>query len=462
MRFASCLAAVTAAAIIGLTGVTTTGALASASGPAAGYRGAAAVKVGPGSQPPGGTQLWAARYEAPGEDDLTAVSFAVSPDGSQVFVTGGTSSPATPNRHVVTVAYSAATGAKLWAVSYYGSGDNSASSVAVSPDGSTVFVTGTTTLAYDAATGAKLWTRPYQNGGAKSLVVSQDGSTVFVTGGVGFDLTVAYDASTGSTLWARHYTGPGDAGTQALSAAVSPNGSTLFVTGTTAYNTGISQYETVAYDAATGAMRWAEVYLSRAGTNVADSVAVSPDGTHVYVTGNSAGVYATIAYDASTGATLWVALYAGPRHGSMAYCLAVSPDGAQVFVTGSSFGGGVDTLYYATVAYNAATGAMDWLQRYPGVSGGFGGDSVAVSPDGTRLFVTGGDVAAIGGSEEYATLAYDTATGARAWVHKYGAMSGESVAVSVKANPDGSKVFVTGYSSGPDEHLDYATVAYSP
>ena len=55
--------------------------------------------------------------------------------------------------------------------------------------------------------------------------------------------------------------------------------------------------------------------------------------------------YATIAYDAATGADLWVNRYTAPN--SFAYSIAVSPDGSKVFATGRSKGD------YITVAYAA-------------------------------------------------------------------------------------------------------------
>jgi hypothetical protein len=53
---------------------------------------------------------------------------------------------------------------------------------------------------------------------------------------------VAYDAATGAQLWVTRYNGLGNEGCQANSVAVSPNGKTVFVTGSAG-----NDYATVAY-----------------------------------------------------------------------------------------------------------------------------------------------------------------------------------------------------------------------
>src|SRR3954447_4384429 len=88
---------------------------------------------------------------------------------------------------------------------------------------------------------------------------------------------------------------------------------------------------------------WVQRYNpARNGEDEATAVAASPDGSTVFVTGQSDGTvgqgdYVTVAYDQSSGTQRWVRRFNGPgKHDDHPYAIEVSPDGSTVFVTGQS------------------------------------------------------------------------------------------------------------------------------
>jgi DNA-binding beta-propeller fold protein YncE len=380
-----------------------------------------------------GTQLWAKQFSAVNGANPTAI--AVSPDASRVFVVGSAST--VNGSDLAVIAYSA-DGTQLWSDLYNGpkgTGTDGAGGVVVSPNGSKVFVTG-----------------------------GSEGTTS------GYDyVTLAYRASTGRRLWVRRYNGPGNATDEGTAINISPNGSRIFVTGISYGATSLADYATLAYRARKGALLWVSRYNGSANADDygSNSLGVSPDGSKVFVTGSSMGAasgsdFATLAYSAATGQQLWVARYDGTASSQDgADALAVSPDGSKVFVTGQSAGTSTN-LDYATVAYNAATGSEQWASRYDDGNGG--GDipyGVAVSPDGTKVAVTGVTAAATASTEDYATVVYDTTNGTTEWVAPYdGPGNGGDAASAVTISPDGTKVFVTGATTGLSGNSDYGTIAY--
>jgi len=301
--------------------------------------------------------------------------------------------------------------------------------------------------------------------------VSPDGGSVFVTGysydpNTSYDYaTVAYDAASGTRRWVARYNGPGNSNDFATALAVSPDGGSVFVTGYSFDPNSSFDYATVAYDAASGTRRWVARYNGPGnGDDVAYGLAVSPSGAAVFVTGYSSGSstsldYATVAYDAAGGPRRWVARYNGPGNDDdRAFAVAVSPGGATVLVSGDSSSSST-SLDYATVAYEAAGGTRRWAARYNGPGNGDDGAfALGVTPDGLSLAT---EYSGSGTSFDYATVAYEVASGTQRWVARYnGPGNVDDVATAVGADPDGATVFVTGYSSGSNTSLDYATVAY--
>jgi WD40 repeat protein len=152
----------------------------------------------------------------------------------------------------------------------------------------------------------------------------------------------------------------------------------------------------------------------------------------------------------------WVTQYSG---GDNATASSVSPDGSTVFVTGGNGGRRTDGGDYATVAYDTATGAQLWVRRFDGL--GHRDDysnAVDVSPDGSTVFVTGM------GSEEsasyVATIAYDAATGSKLWVAWHDGPDSQGEGRALVVSPDGSEVFVTGHGSTAESDIDWITVGY--
>ncbi len=369
------------------------------------------------------------------------------------------------------VARAATPGAVLWTSLFSATTGGAGTSVAVSPSGNAIFAAGDAltgqgsayaTVAYNPKTGIQMWASQYRGPGNFSIpsavTVSPDGGTVFVTGyseGIRTNrdyATVAYKAATGKQLWVRRYNGPGNAGDNSVAIVADPGGKTVFVTG---YSQGAGSgrdYTTIAYDAATGKQLWLSRYNNprRNGYDAASALAISPDGSRLYVTGTSHGRssefdYATVAYAAASGRQLWVARYNGHANKQdSAASVAVSPDGSKVFVTGSSQGR-TSLNDYATVAYKAATGAPLWTRRYGGRSND-AAVAIVASPLRNAVYVTGSTFTGRT-HRDITTIGFNATTGAPLWVSTFDANHKDDIPTSLAVSPNGASVIVGGSSA---------------
>ena len=353
-----------------------------------------------------------------------------------------------------------------------------------------------TVLGYDGETGAERWQRTFQGSGnydrPNAIIASRDGSLVVATGGsynaplftsTDRDLmTIAYDGETGAERWRAHSPGPvKDVGASAL---LSADESQVFIMVNDAGANGDIDAAIAAYDAADGSLLWRTPYrgLAIGKVDSPKSIALSPTGDLIYLAVESGATadfdadYAVVAYatgGATPGAKVWEARYdAAQQRSDRVSDVAVDVAG-RVIVTGDSLRdtGGVGTeLDYATVAYDGRDGRKLWAKRYAGPAGvGLHfGRTIATSP-GAPVVVVSGQSQETKGDNDWATVAYDSATGAELWVRRLSTPRATTeFANDMVVSPDGSAVVIAGVSGGgnPTNYRDLnrssgITTAYS-
>lgn len=411
----------------------------------------------------GGTQNWDGRSyvgePAQGKD------VAISPDGATTYVTGSTSF--TSDGEAVVIARDARSGARKWAATWSDSDHPeewaSGEKLVVSPDGSTVYLlgqllecTGCTAayhwlaIAFDAVTGDRLWVSRLQGAGPpSSLVVSDDGSTLVANGdylGNGSQ-TIAIDAASGDLRWRDESRGVYPALGSAL--ALSADQTSVLALGMSYASDACaerrSRHVLESFDLATGEERFSRPITC----GEASSLSLGAGGASVLVAGVTSEYTSrlqVVAYDAATGTEQWAFRPAGgPATFETAPFVATSPDGSVAYVTGDVLTGGSRRLWTVrTYALDVSTGDVTWAGRYEN-----GGDShatrLAVSPDGSAVFVTGFEQQRCGTSctEQDSAgilLAYDAASGRERWAALYAG----GIGADVVSSPDGSRAYMAG------------------
>jgi DNA-binding beta-propeller fold protein YncE len=236
---------------------------------------------------------------------------------------------------------------------------------------------------------------------AEDSTVSPDGRTLFVTGstpgssdGESDIATIAFDAHTGNEIWVHRYdSGAADRDYHRGEAlALNPDGSRLYVAGSQSSNaTSDSDWAVLCFSAADGKLLWAANMPP--GSASASDVAVSPDGSRVYATGdtdseNESSDVLTVAFDAATGDMIWQEEYEGsadPGHGGQ---IEVTPSGDRVFVLttiGWSESAETTLLSYSNIPTDAN---LDWATVALTDTWTLSKDQMALSPSGKALFIS--------------------------------------------------------------------------
>lgn len=158
----------------------------------------------------------------------------------------------------------------------------------------------------------------------------------------------------------------------------------------------------------------------------------------------------------------WSARYNGPGSSTdNARAIAVDYAG-NVFVTGSSPSAGAGTEDYATIKYDSAS-VVQWTARYNGTSTSTDNAyAIAVDEEGF-IYVTGASTGS-GSGLDFLTIKYST-DGDTVWTRRYnGPRNAKDVAYSICIDDSGN-IYVSGESEGiTSTHgifEDYATIKYN-
>jgi hypothetical protein len=355
-----------------------------------------------------GQQLWIQRYNGPGNRIDSGNAVAVDRSG-YVYVTGDSEVSDDINDYA-TIKYDT-NGVQLWAARYNGPGNFVDRARAVAVDGlGNVYVTGESyssrtkeniaTVKYSPS-GKQLWVRTY-SGSAKSfnsaIAVAVDSSNnVCVAGITNFTATdyalvaIKYDTN-GKQIWINKYAGPNIVIAMALD-----NSGNVYITGNS-YGAGAPSFITIKFSSK-GKTLWV---INRSNIS-AGALAVDKSG-NVYIAGEShlSGVtyFNTIKYS-TRGQLIWEKTYKLTRFGYI-HALAVDPSG-NVFIAAESTGQGTDSDY-TTIKYDK-NGKTIWVKRYNGPGNGDDSPSaIAVDASG-YAYITGRSVGS-GTDNDYATIKY--------------------------------------------------------
>ena len=153
----------------------------------------------------------------------------------------------------------------------------------------------------------------------------------------------------------------------------------------------------------------------------------------------------------------WVA-----RHNSPSWGGTIVLDGSGTVYVAGTVNNASTSDDYLTVAYDSA-GHLLWEAHYDGVASAEDhAIGMASGPSG-NVYVTGRSKSTpswIG--YDYTTVAYDS-SGNQQWVARYdGPGNGEDQSYGIVVDPSSGNVYITGYSNGGNRYRERTTIAYDP
>lgn len=193
-------------------------------------------------------------------------------------------------------------------------------------------------------------------------------------------------------------------------------------------------------------------------------------GTSAYANGDQADAdFVEIAYRASTGQPVWTATWEGLDDRTLAYqhSIALSPDGERLYGIGDAAVPGVYSYVTVIVAFDTTTGTRLWAQRSP-ISAEAIETAMTTLPDGSveeRIYVAGLGAKASSGAGAVpggAVAALDPADGEAIWSRRVAGETPNGARFNeLVVTPDGGTVIAGGGEHGADNlAMNYLTVAF--
>jgi 6-phosphogluconolactonase (cycloisomerase 2 family) len=284
--------------------------------------------------------------------------------------------------------------------------------------------------------------------GAVQLRVSPEGAEVYVAGSAGSVVGYRRDDVSGLlSLIDVQRSGVGAvSGLEcgATSIAIGPDGGQVYVGGRASFCS-LGTIATFARDAMSGTLTFADIKLSFTdgvgGIRNAESIALSPNSAHVYVSAFSDNSLSVFQRNAATGRIEFLESQVDGASGVDGLAgiqgVVLSPSGGHVYTVSQS------DRAVTTFRRDPGNGRLSFSELLRGGVGGIDGldfpNAVALSADGASLYVSGG-------SDAVVAFARDLFTGAltyqRTYRNGFEGINGMSSPIAIEIPLDGSNVYV--------------------
>ncbi len=333
------------------------------------------------------------------------------------------------------------------------------------PDGTKMYVIGNSgddVNEYDLSTAWDVSTASYlqnfsvaaQETVPSGVFFKPDGTKMYVIGNSGddvneYDLSTAWDVSTASYL-------------QNFSVAAQeinpsgiffkPDGTKMYVIGTTGDD--VNEYDlSTAWDVTSAS--YLQNFSVAAQESGPQSIFFKPDGTKMYVIGSIGD--AVYSYTLSTAWDVSAASFDVPTEGYFSVAaqetnpsgIFFKPDGTKMYVIGST--GDDVNEYDLSTAWDVSTAS--YLQNFSVAAQEITPQGIFFKPDGTKMYVIGNSGDDV--NEYDLSTAWDVSTAS--YLQNFSVAAQEINPSGIFFKPDGTKMYVTGYTGDAVNEYDLST-----